>query len=230
MARILVAEDDPKQGDLLAAYLQSEGHEVVLVRDGVAALDLLRTTPPDLALLDAMMPGLDGLDVLRLSRSDSPGGAIPVIMVTARGSDRDQITGLETGADDYITKPYSMRQLVARVGAVLRRSTAVTSQVTTVAGLEIDSARCEVRVHGRPVELTARELSLLEVLAGQPGRVWSRQQLLGAVAGLDSEALERTIDMHVLNLRRKVEEDPSRPVRIVTVKGRGYKLADTGSA
>ena len=226
MARILVAEDDPKQGDLLRDYLRADGHDVLVVRDGVAALDALRRDGIDLALVDGMMPGLDGLDVLRLTRAE--GRETAVIMVTARNADSDHVAGLELGADDYVAKPYSMRQLMARVRAVLRRSGARLTAVVEVAGLVIDSERCEVTVDGSPVELTARELSLLEVLAGQPGRVWSRQQLLDSVAGLDSEALERTIDMHVLNLRRKIERDPRNPERVLTVKGRGYKLADPG--
>lgn len=224
MARILVAEDDPKQGDLLADYLRAQGHQVLVVPDGLQALDALRRDDLDLALVDGMMPGLDGLDVVRLARAEGRG--IAVIMVTARSGDADQIAGLELGADDYIAKPYSLRQLVARVHAVLRRTSAMVGEVTELDGLSIDSERCEVRVDGRPVDLTARELGLLEVLASQPGRVWSRQQLLTAVAGLDSEALERTIDMHVVNLRRKIEVDASRPTRVLTVKGRGYKLAD----
>lgn len=226
MARILVAEDDPKQGDLLRDYLRADGHDVLVVRDGVAALDALRRDGIDLALVDGMMPGLDGLDVLRLTRAE--GRETAVIMVTARNADADHVAGLELGADDYVAKPYSMRQLMARVRAVLRRSGARLTAVVEVAGLVIDSERCEVTVDGSPVELTARELSLLEVLAGQPGRVWSRQQLLDSVAGLDSAALERTIDMHVLNLRRKIERDPRNPERVLTVKGRGYKLADPG--
>jgi len=224
MARILVAEDDPKQGDLLADYLRAQGHQVLVVPDGLQALDALRRDDLDLALVDGMMPGLDGLDVVRLARAEGRG--IAVIMVTGRSGDADQIAGLELGADDYIAKPYSLRQLVARVHAVLRRTSAMVGEVTELDGLSIDSERCEVRVDGRPVDLTARELGLLEVLASQPGRVWSRQQLLTAVAGLDSEALERTIDMHVVNLRRKIEVDASRPTRVLTVKGRGYKLAD----
>lgn len=226
MARILVAEDDPKQGDLLADHLRADGHQVVVARDGVAALDAVRRARLDLALVDGMMPGLDGLDVLRLARAE--GSRVAVIMVTARGADADHVAGLELGADDYVAKPYSMRQLVARVRAVLRRVGVVEPTVSEVDGLRIDSDRCEVSLEGRPVDLTPRELSLLEVLAGQPGRVWSRQQLLDAVAGLDSEALERTIDMHMVNLRRKIEVDPAAPTRLLTVKGRGYKLAAPG--
>ncbi len=228
MSRILIAEDDPKQADLLRSYLEREGHAVLVATDGLIALELLRTRQPDLLLLDLMMPRLDGLDVCRIVRAEQLRTA--VIMVTARSGDDDFVVGLDLGADDYVTKPYSMRQLMARIRAVLRRSGAGVASELSVAGLAVDSERCEVRVHGRLVELTPREYSLIEALAERPGVVWSRRRLLEVLAGFDTDALERTVDMHVANLRRKIEADPARPVFVLTVKGRGYKLTDGGES
>jgi DNA-binding response OmpR family regulator len=225
MARIIVAEDDPKQAQLLRSYLERDGHFVVVVGDGATALDEIRARKPDLVLLDVMMPRLDGLDVCRVIRAERIPSA--VIMVTARSGDDDHVLGLDLGADDYVAKPYSMRQLMARVRAVLRRGgESDTPAVVRVAGLQIDSERCEVRVDGTSVELTPRELAILETLASKPGKVFSRRQLLEEAAGFDHYALERTVDMHVVNLRRKIEADPTTPVFVLTVKGRGYKLID----
>ena len=225
MARIIIAEDDPKQSALMRSYLEREGHAVVVAGDGRRALDEVRRRHPDLVLLDWMMPQLDGADVCRVLRAESD---VPIIMITARAGEDDQLLGFDLGVDDYITKPYSMRQLVARVRAVLRRSGVATERAAVVelGRLRLDRDRCEVRVDGRAVELTPRELSLLETLAEKPGKVFTRQQLLDAVAGFEHYALERTIDMHVMNLRRKIEDDPGRPQHLLTVKGRGYKLAD----
>ncbi|HBX82418.1 MAG TPA: DNA-binding response regulator [Propionibacteriaceae bacterium] len=225
MARIIVAEDDQKQAELLRSYLVREGHLVAVVHDGVSALEEIRARKPDLVLLDVMMPRMDGLDVCRVIRSEQIPTA--VIMVTARVGDDDQITGLDLGADDYVTKPYSMRQLLARVRAALRRAgLASPAVIVTVDGLHIDRERCEVRVDGHTVELTPRELSILEALAARPGRVFGRQQLMEEAAGFDHYALDRTVDMHVVNLRRKIEADPANPRYVLTVKGRGYKLAE----
>lgn len=228
MARIIVAEDDHKQADLVRSYLEREGHSVVVCPDGRAALEEIRRRQPDLVLLDVMMPHLDGLDVMRIVRAESK---VPIIMVTARVAEDDQLLGFDLGADDYVTKPYSMRQLVARVRAVLRRTGTADEAPETIAvgGLSIDRERAEVRIDGRPVEVTPRELAILETLGEKPGRVYSRQQLLDAIAGFDHYALERTIDMHVVNLRRKIETDPSQPRYLLTVKGRGYKLAEEPS-
>ncbi len=225
MARIIVAEDDVRQADLLRTYLERDGHVVRVVHDGMAALEECRARTPDLMLLDLMMPRLDGLDVCRVVRAE--GIPTAVIMVTARVGEDDQVAGLDLGADDYVAKPYSMRQLMARVRAVLRRSGAGAGEAAvSVGGLVIDRERCEVKVDGRLVELTPRELSILEALAAKPGRVLSRQHLMEEAAGFDHYALERTVDMHVVNLRRKIEADPTAPVYLLTVKGRGYKLAD----
>lgn len=224
MARIIVAEDDRKQAALLRAYLERDGHAVVVAEDGRRTLDEVRRRRPDLVLLDVLMPGLDGRDVLRALRHEDD---VPVILVTALSTEDDELLGFDLGADDYVTKPYRPRQLVARVRAVLRRSGAGrTEQVIRVGDLEVDTGRCEVRVGGRPVDVTARELALLEALGEQPGRVLDRRRLLEAIAGFDSDVLERTVDTHVLNLRRKIEPDPRRPQYVLTVPGRGYKLAD----
>lgn len=226
MARIIIAEDDHKQAALMRSFLEREGHAVVVAPDGRVAVDEVRRRRPDLVLLDWMMPQLDGGDVCRVLRAESD---VPIIMITARTSEDDQLLGFDLGVDDYITKPYSMRQLVARVRAVLRRSGvagAGRAAVVELGRLRLDRDRCEVMVDGRTVELTPRELSLLEALAEAPGKVYTRQQLLDAVAGFEHYALERTIDMHVLNLRRKIELDPADPQHLLTVKGRGYKLAD----
>ncbi len=224
IARIIVAEDDRKQAALLRAYLERDGHAVHVVHDGRAALDETRRRSPDLLLLDLMLPRVDGLDVCRALR---PASRVPIIMVTARRDEDAALLGFDLGADDYVTKPYSLPQLVARVRAVLRRAAAdAAAEPVRIGGLSIDRERCEVAVDGRLVELTPRELALLEALAERPGRVLSRRALLEEIAGFDHYALERTIDMHVANLRRKLEDDPSQPRYVLTVKGRGYKLAD----
>lgn len=225
MARIIVAEDDRKQAELLRSYLERDGHSVVLTHDGHTALSELRSRRPDLVLLDVMLPGLDGFEICQAIRAERL--ATAVIMVTARVGDDDQVSGLDYGADDYVTKPYSLRQLMARIRAVLRRTGAGEEHPTTiVGGLQIDHERCEVRVDGTSIELTPRELSILEALSAKPGRVFTRRQLLTEAAGFDHYALERTVDMHVVNLRRKIEPNPAEPTYLLTVKGRGYKLAE----
>ena len=225
MARVLVAEDDDRQANVLRAYLEREGHRVVVAPDGLAAIEEARRRRPDVVVLDVMMPKVDGLEVCRVLRADSD---VPIIMVTARSTEDDLLVGLELGADDYITKPYSPRELVARIRTVLRRSGQPgTSTATTVGALSIDTVKHEVRLNDSPVELTPREFDLLSVLAASPGRAFSRQELLDGAVGFDHQALERTVDMHLLNLRRKIEVDPKQPRYVLTVKGRGYKLAET---
>ncbi|WP_213455017.1 response regulator transcription factor [Rhizomonospora bruguierae] len=225
-ARILIAEDDPKQANLVRVYLEREGHSVLVVGDGRAALEQARARRPDLLVLDVMMPAVDGLDVCRIMRAESD---VPILLLTARSTEEDVLLGLDIGADDYITKPYSPRELVARVRALLRRAGVVAAgsrSVFTVGDLEIDTARFEVRVGGRAVVLTAKEFGILEVLAGEPGRAFTRAQIIDKAFGFDHYVLERTVDAHVMNLRRKIEQDPANPAYVQTVFGRGYRLAE----
>jgi DNA-binding response OmpR family regulator len=226
-ARILVAEDDPKQARLIRVYLEREGHAVLVVDNGRQALERCRQRRPDLAVLDVMLPGMDGLDVCRILRAESQ---LPVLLLTARNTEEDMLLGLDLGADDYVTKPYSPRELTARVRALLRRSGAVTggeSEVYVVGDLEVDAGRFEVRVGGRVVSLTAKEFGILQVLAAEPGRAFTRSQLIDRAFGFDHDVLERTVDAHVMNLRRKIEIDPAAPAYVQTVYGRGYRLAET---
>jgi two-component system, OmpR family, alkaline phosphatase synthesis response regulator PhoP len=225
-AYVLVAEDDPKQAELARRYLEHEGHAVVVVGDGRAALEEIRRNPPDLMVLDLMMPRVDGLDVCRILRRESD---LPVLMLTARTTEDDLLLGLDLGADDYLTKPYSPRELAARVRTLLRRTRPPANHpdpVKRVGNLQIDPVRHEVRADGHPVTCTPGEFQLLEVLAAEPGRVFTRDQLLRHLHGYDSYVTARTVDVHVMNLRRKIEPDPSRPARLITVYGVGYKLAD----
>ncbi len=222
MARILLAEDDRGQALVLRAYLEHEGHVVVAVGDGLAALEEYRRMPPDLLVLDVMMPRLDGLDLCRLVRSESH---VPVIMVTARSREDDVLHGLDVGADDYITKPYSPRELVARIRTVLRRAQVTLGRgIVRVGDLQIDPVRFVATLAGTPLDLTPREFGILAALATSPGRAFTRREILDLAVGFDHYALERTVDMHLYNLRQKLEVDPSTPRYVLTVKGRGYKL------
>ena len=226
-ARVLVAEDDPKQANLIRLYLEREGHSVLVVGDGRRALEYSRTRRPDLLVLDVMMPGVDGLDVCRILRAESQ---VPILLLTARSTEDDKLLGLDLGADDYVTKPFSPRELAARVRALLRRAGKggpATGAPVVVGDLEIDSARFEVRVDGRPVTLTAKEFGILEALAAEPGRVFTRAQIIEKAFGFDQYVLERTVDAHVMNLRRKIEKDPVEPRYVQTVYGRGYRLAQS---
>ena len=225
-ARILVAEDDPKQANLIRVYLERDGHSVLVVGDGRRALEHSRSRRPDLLVLDVMMPTVDGLDVCRILRAESD---VPILLLTARSTEDDKLLGLDIGADDYVTKPFSPRELAARVRALLRRAgkgTPAEAAVRTVGDLEIDAGRFEVRVGGRPVGLTAKEFGILEVLAAEPGRVFTRAQIIDRAFGFDHHVLERTVDAHVMNLRRKIEQDPADPRYVQTVYGRGYRLAE----
>ncbi|WP_030613723.1 response regulator transcription factor [Streptomyces sclerotialus] len=225
-ARILVAEDDVKQARLIRIYLEREGNEVQTVGDGRAAIDRARSSRPDLIVLDVMMPGVDGLDVCRILRAESQ---VPILLLTARTTEEDMLLGLDLGADDYLTKPYSPRELTARVRALLRRAKAAghtEPTVLTVGDLEVDTARFEVRISGEPVVLTGKEFAILTVLAGEPGRAFTRAQIIDRVFGFDQNVLERTVDAHVMNLRRKLEKGGREGARYVeTVYGRGYRLA-----
>jgi DNA-binding response OmpR family regulator len=226
-ARLLVAEDDTKQAELIRRYLEREGHSVLVVHDGRAAIDECRRRRPDLAVLDVMMPKVDGLDACRVLRAD---GDMPIILLTARSTEDDILLGLDLGADDYVTKPFSPRELVARVRTVLRRTRPEVSGngrvVTSVGDLELDPGRHIVRMRQKPIECTPAEFKILARLIEVPGRAFTRQHLLEEAFGFDHYALDRTIDVHILNLRKKIEDDPSQPTYLLTVYGVGYKLTD----
>jgi DNA-binding response OmpR family regulator len=224
-ARILVADDDPKHAQLIRLYLEREGHQVLTVGDGRAALDQARARRPDVVILDIMMPLVDGLDVCRILRAESD---VAILLVTARSSENDMLLGLDIGADDYLSKPVSPRELTARVRALLRRTRSSGQQSATlrVGGLEVDSGRFEVRVDGVPVNLTAKEFGIVELLAGEPGRVYTRGQIIDKTFGFEHDVSERTVDAHVVNLRRKIEADPAEPRYVQTVYGRGYRMAE----
>ena len=223
-ARILVADDDPKHAQLIRLYLEREGHQVVTVGDGRAALEVARARKPDLVLLDVMMPLVDGLDVCRILRAES---AVAILLVTARSSENDMLLGLDLGADDYMAKPVSPRELTARVRALLRRAGAGDSASVVRSGdLEVDPDRFEVRVRGAAVTLTAKEFAILELLTREPGRVFTRGQIIDRAFGFEQDISERTVDAHVVNLRRKIEEDPAEPRYVQTVYGRGYRMAE----
>jgi DNA-binding response OmpR family regulator len=224
-AHILVAEDDLKQAELLRRYLEHDGHSVVVVHDGRSAIDEARRRGPDLLVLDVMMPKVDGLDVCRVLRAESE---IPIILLTARSTEDDVLLGLDLGADDYITKPFSPRQLVARVRTLLRRvqrTRGSGAAILRAGDLVVDPVRHEVTLRGAPVECTPAEFRLLATLAAEPNRAFTRGQLLQQAYGVDGFITERTIDVHVMNLRRKLEAQPGRPQLLLTVYGIGYKLA-----
>ncbi|MEU0426571.1 response regulator transcription factor [Streptomyces canus] len=227
-AHVLVAEDDEMQAELIRRSLLAGGHTATVVHDGRAALDAARRLAPDLVVLDLMLPVIDGFGVCRVLRRDED---VPVVMLTARSEEDDVLLGLELGADDYITKPYSPRELMARIRTVLRRSGrgAVTDRpedpVVRAGGLAVDPVRHEVRCDGAPVDCTPAEFEILLAMVAEPERVFSRRQLLEVTRGTDRASTERAVDVHIMNLRRKIEADPRRPVRLLTVFGVGYKLS-----
>jgi DNA-binding response OmpR family regulator len=226
--RVLVVDDEERIVSIVRAYLEKEGYRVLTARDGQEALTVFQRERPNLVILDLMLPTVSGWDVCRELRRTSD---VPVLMLTARDDDTDKIVGLEIGADDYITKPFNPKELVARVHAVLRRTRpAAPANVLSRGDLVIDVARHEVRRSGEVVSLTPTEFSLLEALAGSPGRVYSRLQLLERVQGEAYEGYERAIDSHIKNLRQKLEVDPRRPHFVLTVFGLGYKFAEQGHA
>ncbi|MDQ6742130.1 MAG: response regulator transcription factor [Candidatus Dormibacteraeota bacterium] len=223
---VLVADDEPQIVQLVRDYLEHGGFAVLVARDGVSALELARSRRPDLVVLDLGLPALDGLDVTRALRRE---GALPIIMLTARDDESDKLVGLELGADDYVVKPFSPKELVARVRAVLRRAEGLRTESDVVRvgdEVELDLARMEATVAGRRVDLTPTEFQLLATLARQPGRVFTRAQLLDAVHGVAFESYERAIDAHVKNLRRKIEPEPRAPRYLLTAFGVGYRFAD----
>lgn len=224
--KILIVDDDRKTVELVRLYLENDGYEVFAAIDGRVALSEFKKARPDLIVLDLMLPKVDGLDVCQQIRAESN---VPIIMLTARTTEEDKLLGLDIGADDYITKPFSPREVLARVRAVLRRKTAYDSSDGTTQqqldGILIDFQRREVRVHGKPVHLTPKEFKLLEILAKQPGEIFSRTLLLERAFGPDYEGLERTIDVHVMNLRKKLEQNAPEKNYIKTIYGLGYKIS-----
>lgn len=222
--KILIVDDETRLVDVLKAYLERDGYKVVSAYDGKQALVQARREKPDLILLDLMLPEVDGLEVCRTLRKESD---VPIIMLTARSEETDKLIGLELGADDYVTKPFSPREVVARVRAVLRRAHAAresADEIITVGDLVVDQARHEVRRGGEIIAVTPTEFELLWTLASNKGRVLSRLQLMEKALGESYEGYERTIDAHIKNLRRKIEPDPSRPRYVHTVFGVGYKI------
>jgi len=222
--RVLVVDDDVKTVELVKLYLNRDGYRVLTAYDGVEALRLAREGRPDLIVLDLMLPGVDGLEVCHILREESD---VPIIMLTARTTDEDKLAGLELGADDYVTKPFSPRELAARVRAVLRRLPGERGPVEIQHGeLTVDFVKYEAFLAGRPLNLTPTEFKLLGVLVKEPGKVFNRAQLIEKVLGHDFEGFDRTIDVHILNLRRKLEPDPYHPRYLKTVYGAGYKLLE----
>ena len=222
--RILVVDDDANTSRLVKLYLQKDGYTVMVASDGREALEVARDKRPDLIVLDLMLPHVDGLEVCRRLRQESD---VPIIMLTARTTDADKLTGLDIGADDYVTKPFSPGELAARVRAVLRRLPGERGPDELRRGdLLLDFRKREAFRHEQPLELTRAEFRLLGVLATQPGRVFSRDQLIEKALGEDFDGYERTIDAHIRNLRRKLEPDPAHPRYVKTVYGAGYAFAE----
>lgn len=229
--RILVVDDDRSIVNVLRGYLEHAGYQVLTAYDGDAAMSLLHRERPDLALLDLMMPGRDGWEIIRLVRADRELAALPIILLTARVEDTDKILGLELGADDYITKPFNAREVTARVNALLRRrkldqSPHAAPRVLVIGALRLDLDQHTLEVNGQPVELTRTEFKLLEALLENPGYTLTRDDLLERAMGYAYEGLGRTLDTHIRNLRRKIEPDPENPRYIQTVYGVGYRLSD----
>ena len=228
MAKILVVDDEPNIREVVGLYLRQDGHAVVVAADGEEALRLYRQVRPDLVVLDLMLPGLSGLEVCRRIQGER---RIPLIMLTAKGEEEDRIVGLGVGADDYVVKPFSPRELVARVAAVLRRVNEASAgpangEVLSFGELQINPNTRIVTVQGDPVTLTAREFDLLHHMASSPGRVFTRDQLMESVWGYTFAAETSTVTVHVRRLREKVEADPAHPCRLLTVWGVGYRFID----
>lgn len=225
---ILVVDDDKEIVRLVRAYLEKAGYQVLTAYDGESALHILRREQPALVVLDLMLPDRDGWDITRLVRSEPALADTPIIMLSARIEDTDKIVGLELGADDYVTKPFNPREVVARVRSVLRRSrgdlAAKPQRVLQLSDLLMDLDRHEVMLRGQPIDLTATEFNLLRVLLENPGYAFTRSELIEQGLGYEYEGSERTLDSHIKNLRRKVEADPRQPAYIQTVYGVGYRL------
>lgn len=225
--RILVVDDDPKTVEIIRLRLESDGFVVCWANDGQTALDQIRRAVPDLVVLDLMLPRIEGFDLCHIVRSEL-GSPVPIIMLSARSTEDDKLTGLELGADDYLTKPFSPRELSARISAVLRRATnqmPSSSTIMSFGGLTVDPKRFEATLAGKPIRLTPTELSLLATLMAEPDRAFTRAQLLDRVFGYAYDGLERTVDVHINNLRKKIEPHPAQPQFVKTVYGIGYRFA-----
>jgi DNA-binding response OmpR family regulator len=222
---VLIVDDEARIAELARDYLEHAGFAVLTAADGPSALMTARTRKPDVIVLDLGLPGMDGLDVARTLRRES---SVPIVILTARDDELDRVLGLEIGADDYVVKPFSPRELVARIRAILRRIDRQDEPGDHIeaGGVSIDVARMRVEADGRTVDLTPTEFQLLVTLARQPGRIFTRSQLLDAIHGLAFESYERAIDAHVKNVRRKLEPDPTRPKYVLTVYGVGYRFSD----
>jgi DNA-binding response OmpR family regulator len=232
--KVLLVDDDRKTVDLVRLYLEKDGYQVLVAYDGQTALDLARHRQPDLLVLDLMLPRVGGLEICRVLRAETP---MPIILLTARTTEDDKLSGLDLGADDYVTKPFSPRELLARIRAVLRRAGLALAASSEAEPAELSSGDLrvnflgrEVRVSGQLVRLTPKEFRLLEILIKEPQRAFSRLELLERAFGYDYEGLERTVDVHLMNLRRKIEPDPAQPRYIHTVYGVGYKFAEVSDA
>jgi two-component system, OmpR family, response regulator RegX3 len=226
VTRVLIVEDEPALSDSIRYGLEREGYECTVIADGSRAVEFVRSWRPDLVLLDLMLPGMPGTDVCREIRRI---GRVPVVMVTAKDTEADKVVGLEMGADDYITKPFSMRELIARVRAVLRRvgvSPEVEERPTQIAAgsVEMDTERHEVRVNGNVIDLPPKEFALLEVLLRRAGKLMTREALIAQVWGDDYYGDTRTLDVHIKRLRSKIEADPAEPKHLRTVRGLGYRF------
>ena len=226
-AKVLVVEDDRNLLDTIKYNLRKEGYEVVTAADGAKALETARAEKPDLIILDIMLPEVSGLEVCRILRKEM---TTPILMLTARVEETDKIVGLETGADDYMTKPFSLRELIARVRAMLRRTrmaetkTEAKPETMTIGAIKIDVARHQVAKGTTAIELTPKEFDLLAFLAGNKGFVFSRDQLLEKVWGYEFAGDTRTVDVHIRWLRQKLEDNPEKPAHLLTVRGTGYKV------
>ncbi len=227
--QILIVDDDRHIVRLVQSYLEQGGFQTLTAYDGASALQLIRSARPDLIVLDLMLPDADGWEIVRRLRSDTSTARLPVIMLTARVDDADKIVGLELGADDYVTKPFNPREVVARVRAVLRRSSSSESGASPrlrIGALELDIDRHRVTMRGRELELTPTEFDLLKLLMSQPGHAFTRLELIEQGLGYSYAGMERTVDSHIKNLRKKIEQDPVQPEYIETVYGVGYRLRE----
>lgn len=226
--RILVVDDDRQIVRLVQSYLQQSGFTVLTAYDGEEALHAIRREKPDLVVLDLMLPKRDGLEITRILRSDESLATMPILMLTARFEDLDKILGLELGADDYLTKPFNPQEVVARVKAILRRSSGTLKPpaIIQIRGLRLDLERHTVTIDGRPLDLTPTEFDILQVLMQNPDRAFTRGELIEKTVGYGYEGLERTVDSHIKNLRKKIESDPAQPEYLETVFGVGYRLRE----